>query len=335
MEEAQQELTRSHLSAAFPPIVMQEMQEMTEDIRQNGVREPIVVHEGEIIDGWHRYLACRSLDIECPYREYNQEIDGEIHAFAISQNKMRRHTTKRELALAVMRILEYDATAKRGRPANETRKLGMEDLEFQEDGTVTLKDVADAAGVSVKTAARAAEDLREEQSIPEPPAPVNEADAPPDDDDTPIGEEPPEDAPSPPPATKPKAAKTAKTAKTQGGSKATSDLKRELKEAKAGATSEMKARAIAEDLNKQTMTENERLNVELEAYRSASSPDEEQQVTGMEALRQQLSEGRTRLEEAQRRGRTLQSQVNEWQQKYETERRSNLALKKRIKELEQ
>jgi ParB-like chromosome segregation protein Spo0J len=39
---------------------------LLEDIRQHGVRVPIVVLQDQILDGRHRYGACQTLKIPCP-----------------------------------------------------------------------------------------------------------------------------------------------------------------------------------------------------------------------------------------------------------------------------
>ena len=45
--------------------------EFVEDIRANGVREPIWRHpNGHILDGRNRYRACQELGVECPERTF-------------------------------------------------------------------------------------------------------------------------------------------------------------------------------------------------------------------------------------------------------------------------
>ena len=42
----------------FPPMSSPEFDGFCGDILQKGLQEPIVLHEGKVLDGWHRYLAC-------------------------------------------------------------------------------------------------------------------------------------------------------------------------------------------------------------------------------------------------------------------------------------
>ena len=76
-----------------------------EDIRANGLREPIVTFEAAILDGRNRERACVRLGIPRRYEPY----DGpDALAFVISRNCRRRHLTtiqRAEIAvkLATMR----------------------------------------------------------------------------------------------------------------------------------------------------------------------------------------------------------------------------------------
>lgn len=46
------------LADLFPLLDLVEVTELGRDIRKNGLKEPIVLHEGKILDGRNRYLAC-------------------------------------------------------------------------------------------------------------------------------------------------------------------------------------------------------------------------------------------------------------------------------------
>ena len=48
------------LSAAFPAMDAEEFSELVEDVRKNGLRTPILIMDGMVLDGWHRYTACRA-----------------------------------------------------------------------------------------------------------------------------------------------------------------------------------------------------------------------------------------------------------------------------------
>lgn len=57
-------------SNMFPPISTQQFDELVEDIRQHGLLEPIMLLEGKILDGRHRYRACLEAKVEPTFENY-------------------------------------------------------------------------------------------------------------------------------------------------------------------------------------------------------------------------------------------------------------------------
>ena len=69
-----------------------------QDIKANGLNNPIVLHDGKILDGRNRYLACKELGIVPETKTFN---GGDPLAFVLSENLRRRHlTTSQRAALA-------------------------------------------------------------------------------------------------------------------------------------------------------------------------------------------------------------------------------------------
>lgn len=106
----------------FPLMSGKDFEELTEDIRANGLHESIWLYEGKIIDGRNRYLACVAADITPTYRTWDGR--GSLVSFVVSLNLHRRHLTVSQRAvvsLDVMPMLEaeakerYNATV--GRPS--------------------------------------------------------------------------------------------------------------------------------------------------------------------------------------------------------------------------
>ena len=93
------------LSAAFPRMTPEEFQELKDSIEVLGVQNPITLHDGMVIDGWHRYSAARELDLPCPVVELAQDIDP--RDFVMAQNKARRHVTKAQLAMATTAVYQW------------------------------------------------------------------------------------------------------------------------------------------------------------------------------------------------------------------------------------
>lgn len=72
------------------------------DIQKNGQIDPIWVKGGEIIDGRHRYRACRELGIKCKTQEYQ---GTDVETFVISVNVSRRHLSSNQKAWFIKRLL--------------------------------------------------------------------------------------------------------------------------------------------------------------------------------------------------------------------------------------
>lgn len=66
----------------------EEYEFLKQDIRQHGLKHAIVLYQGKILDGWHRYRICLELSIKPRFVTLDQ--DAEILAEAITQNLARR-----------------------------------------------------------------------------------------------------------------------------------------------------------------------------------------------------------------------------------------------------
>lgn len=84
-------LTLHPVAALFPAMPAAEYAALVKDIRERGVRVPILVRKGQILDGRHRYRACQELGVPCPMVQWN----GRDAWFEVqSQNLVRRHLAK-------------------------------------------------------------------------------------------------------------------------------------------------------------------------------------------------------------------------------------------------
>jgi hypothetical protein len=82
------------LSELFPPMSDQELQELAKDIKINGLRTSIVLHEDKILDGVQRERACELANVQPTYMDFRQmeglNTNGPL-AFVVSENLHRRH----------------------------------------------------------------------------------------------------------------------------------------------------------------------------------------------------------------------------------------------------
>jgi len=82
----------------FPPLTVTEFDALCGAILLRGLHEDIVLHEGKVLDGWHRYLACLAKGVTPRFRPYAGE-GGSPLAFVVDKNLNRRHMTESQRAL--------------------------------------------------------------------------------------------------------------------------------------------------------------------------------------------------------------------------------------------
>ncbi|WP_018296508.1 ParB N-terminal domain-containing protein [Corynebacterium lubricantis] len=81
----------------MPPLASDEYQELYEDIKANGVLEPIHVDEdGVVIDGHHRSKIASELGIPCPMITHDDLDEGEKVNLAFVLNLKRRHLSREQ-----------------------------------------------------------------------------------------------------------------------------------------------------------------------------------------------------------------------------------------------
>lgn len=90
----------------FPWIEGPAFKELVEDVRANGVLEPIVFLDGAILDGRNRYMAAREAGVEYPRVEYTGD---DPLGFVISVNLKRRHLTESQRAMVAAKLAKMPA----------------------------------------------------------------------------------------------------------------------------------------------------------------------------------------------------------------------------------
>lgn len=94
------------IALKFPSLPPEEFEALKESIRQHGQFEPIVVSsDGQVLDGRHRYDACRELGIEpltIPFEKLVAAGDAKekltVEEFIFDSNMKRRHLTESQRA---------------------------------------------------------------------------------------------------------------------------------------------------------------------------------------------------------------------------------------------
>lgn len=169
------------LSAAFPIMPADEIAALAQDIKANGLREPGIIFEGKILDGWHRYQACEIAGI--PFKHFPLPAGRDPVVFVLSRNLHRRHLSASQRASAVVSCSEWRDRGKPKSAPGADLQTAAELAKTADVGTRTIEraKVAHKAGltdavkdgkVSVKQAAEIAKlPERERKQAIERPAP--------------------------------------------------------------------------------------------------------------------------------------------------------------------
>lgn len=138
------------LCTAFPPICEEDLAQLVEDIQQNGLREPIVLLDGQVLDGRNRYHACLEAGVEARFRDFGSDKgDGADPAkFVMSKNAKRRHLTPGQLAVAAAKVQDWSQAAKNGGNRGNQHTGPCQSAPVQ---TATAAQRAATVGVSTRT----------------------------------------------------------------------------------------------------------------------------------------------------------------------------------------
>ena len=133
-------LTQHPLSAVFPAMTDVAFAEFRADIAQNGLRQPIIVFEDQILEGWHRYRACRDTGTPARFEHFDGDEAAALK-FIVSANVMRRHLdeSQRGLIAARMAQLPHGGDRKSDQRTNSSLDVAGA-AELLKVGTSTVKD---------------------------------------------------------------------------------------------------------------------------------------------------------------------------------------------------
>jgi site-specific DNA-methyltransferase (adenine-specific) len=125
----------------FPRLNEEDLQSLADDIRQNGLLNPIVTLNGEILDGRNRLAACKVARVKARFVEWDGE--GSPLAWVVAVNLVRRHLTASQRAVVAFDLLPLlEAEAKERQRQSRGR------------GKKVAKDLATSSGKASQIAAR-------------------------------------------------------------------------------------------------------------------------------------------------------------------------------------
>lgn len=101
------------LCTLFPRMSGNEFLSLIADIKENGLREPIIIHEGMILDGGNRYRACIEAGIDPEFMEFG---GANLVSYVLSANLHRRHMTAGQQAAIVASAQDWSKAQSVGNP---------------------------------------------------------------------------------------------------------------------------------------------------------------------------------------------------------------------------
>lgn len=95
----------------FPMLDAAGQDALRADVQEYGVREPVILFAGRILDGRNRYMAARDLGQDFPVADF-EGTDAEALSYVLSTNLHRRHLTESQRAAVAAKL----ANMKPGNP---------------------------------------------------------------------------------------------------------------------------------------------------------------------------------------------------------------------------
>lgn len=129
------------LCTLFPRMEGAEFKALCEDIKSNGLRQPIVLHDGMILDGGNRYAACVKAGVQPIFTTYS---GTNLVSYVLSANLHRRHMSAGQQAAIVASAQDWAKAQTVGNPALKSQKCNVAPLD-------TAADRASESGVSLRT----------------------------------------------------------------------------------------------------------------------------------------------------------------------------------------
>lgn len=137
------------LANIFPKMPPSEFQSLKADIQANGQLETIVLYDGKVLDGRHRYTACKEIGIETKTRIYE---GSDPVGYVISLNLKRRHMNESQRSMVAASL----ANMQRGgdRPSQNDSNFEHANLHNRNVSQPQAAELLQVSPRSVATAAK-------------------------------------------------------------------------------------------------------------------------------------------------------------------------------------
>jgi hypothetical protein len=161
------------MALIYPPMSDDELDALTDDIRERGLMRPIVRHEGKILDGRNRYAACLRCGVEPTFIDY----EGDDPLGQVNSLNLNRDLNGAQRAIVAARQLTLNGEAGHGGKRfkssggiwtieNMARKfrVGKDSISQARDIVKEAPDLADLIGLRSLSLTEAMEQLEERRA---------------------------------------------------------------------------------------------------------------------------------------------------------------------------
>jgi hypothetical protein len=127
------------LSALYPSMPDEELSALADNIKAHGLHDSIVLYQGKVLDGWHRYQACRMVGVNPRTIDFRGKDPA---SYVESKNDYRRHSTASQRALTKVGLAEWRG---RGKPSLNPQDCGIKTTaEMATDAHVSPRSIEHA-----------------------------------------------------------------------------------------------------------------------------------------------------------------------------------------------
>jgi len=125
---------KKHAFNIFPSAGKEDFDRLVDDITTNGYDSgfPIMMYQGNILDGWNRYSACKHIGIDAKFTEF-EGLDNEAISYTMRTNKRRNLSSSQwaavavqaeEILQAISNAVEFERRSKQSESLAESHKFG-------------------------------------------------------------------------------------------------------------------------------------------------------------------------------------------------------------------
>lgn len=154
-----QELDDHEIAQIFPMMDKDDRKALDASIKSHGLREPIILLDGKILDGRNRWEACRAVGAEPRFEFYNYKTHGQSPtAYVMDRNFTRRHLTvgqKAAIAVEALPFFKAEAAArqkKSGQDHQSNIHPNLQRDELDQRPEVAAEDIPQAKPAPKKSA---------------------------------------------------------------------------------------------------------------------------------------------------------------------------------------